>query len=147
MGIYIEPMAVRHNWCGHSVRKCCLRTTTKRTSDDVKLRLAEPIRILQKVLLRREGLWVKEKPRSFVRRETVASPMQWLKRFCDNICRFRHGPKMSFSLTSNGWVFFYFPFKKGYFPLSPPRWKSKNLNDRFVFSYHLLNLHIHFPKK
>ena len=27
--------------------------------------------------------------------------------------------KISFSLTSNGWVFFSFPFKKGYFPLSP----------------------------
>ena len=48
--------------------------------------------------------------------------MQWLKRFCDNICRFRHGPKMSFSLTSNGWVFFTFPFKKGTFPFLPHWW-------------------------
>ena len=63
--------------------------------------------------------WVLHKPRSFARREAVASPMQWLKRFCDNICRFRHGPKMSFSLTSNGWVFFTFPVKKGTFPFLP----------------------------
>ena len=28
--------------------------------------------------------------------------MQWLKRFCDNICKFRKGVKMSFSLASNG---------------------------------------------
>ena len=27
---------------------------------------------------------------------------------------------MSFSLTSNGWVFFNFPLKKGTFPFSPP---------------------------
>ena len=49
-------------------------------------------------------------------REALALPMQLLKRFCDNICRFRKGVKMSFSLTSNGWVFFTFPFKKGTFP-------------------------------
>ena len=59
-------MAVRHNWRGHSVQKCCLRITIRKFNDDAKPRLEELILILQKVQLRKEGLWVRTSDVSLV---------------------------------------------------------------------------------
>ena len=58
-----------------------------------------------------------EKPRS--RREAGASPMQWLKRFCDNICRFRMGPKWVSVLLLMDGSFLPFFSKRVLSPFSP----------------------------